>query len=94
MLTTFDYTLVRGDDELLIEVTYDGTIYRGMGGEPDDFDVEIIDLRYEGEPFEETPEECDQIRKACLDRIEDDFDDHAMDEADYRYEMSREFDYD
>lgn len=94
MQSTFDYTLVRGDDELLIEVTYDGTIYRGMGGEPDDHEIEILDIRYEGDDFDVTPEECDAIYKACLDRIEDDFDDHAMDEADYRYEMSREFDYD
>ena len=92
MLATFDYTLCREDDEYVIEVTYDATIYRGMDGEGDDCDIDVMEITHDGEDFDVTPDECDKIYKACLARVETDYGDAADDEADYRYELSREFD--
>lgn len=93
MIFTFDYTITRDDDEFDIEVTYDGAVHRGYGL-PDDYDIDIISVTRDGEPFEGTAQEEGAIVQACVDRLEDDLADAADDEADYRYDMMREFEYD
>jgi len=92
MIFSFTHGVSRDDDIFDIEVTYDGRFYKGRYGEDDEVDIDVMEITLDGEDFDVTPDEFDKIVKACADRIADDFEDHADDEADYRYGLMQEFD--
>lgn len=92
MIFSFTHELVRDVDVFDVEVTYDGRFYKGRYGEDNEVDIDVMEITLDGEDFDATPAEYDRIVKACVERIQDDFEDHADDEADYRYSLMQEFD--
>lgn len=94
MIATFYHLLEREEGDIEVAVTYDGRVWPGGGGEPDDADVDIYAITLDNQECDVSDAEYADILKACLNRLDEDMLDAAADDGDYRYDLGREWDYD
>lgn len=98
MRIEFETTIERGEEELDITVTYETSrrvapILYGPGAGPGyGGEIDIIDVTGpNGRPLTLSDDEMARIIDIAADRVDDDIQDYDDGEADYRYEMSLEY---
>ena len=87
----FQYVLARGDDEFLLEVTYEGSAYRANRWSDAEYYASIASVTLGDEEFPLTEQEENAILQACYDRLDDDLEDEENSYGDYVYEMKRDY---
>jgi hypothetical protein len=83
MIAEFEYTLSRGeiDFELLVEYT--------ASRHWDEVDIDISNVTLDGSAFEISHAEDLDILQACYERVDEDFQDYAASEGDYRHDAAK-----
>lgn len=85
MIVEFEYTLTRGeiDFELLVEYT--------ASRDWDEVNIYITSVTLDGAAFYITVQEDTEILEACYERVEEDFEDYAASEGDYRHDEAKHY---
>lgn len=83
MIVEFYYTLTRDeiDFELLVEYT--------ASRHSDDVDIDISNVTLDGAAFKTSYAEDLDILQACYERVDEDFQDYAASEGDYRHDAAK-----
>jgi hypothetical protein len=83
MIVEFAHTLIRQNLDFEVMVEYTATRYS------DDVDIDIVNVTHEGEEIETSSFEDLVILQACIERLDEDFEDSAASEGDYRYDQAK-----
>lgn len=83
MIAEFAYTLIRQNLDFDVIVEYSATSYS------DDVDIDIVNVTHEGVAIETSSVEDLDILQACLERLDEDFEDDAASEGDYRHDQAK-----
>lgn len=83
MIVEFYYTLTR--DEIDFELLVEYTASRHW----DDVNIYITSVTLDGTAFDITVQEDNEILQACYERVDEDFQDYAASEGDYRYDAAK-----
>ena len=83
MIVEFEYTLTRGeiDFDLLVEYT--------ASRDWDEVHIDITSVTLDGTNFDIFVSEDNQILEVCYERVDEDFQDYAANEGDYRYDEAK-----
>ena len=83
MIAKFAYTLIRQNLDFDVMVEYTATRYS------DDVDIDIVNVTHEGAAIETSSVEDLDILQACLERLNEDFEDDAASIGDARYDQAK-----
>ena len=83
---SFEYTLTRDDEDILVDVVYTASAYSDG-----DIDIDSVEVTYLNKPFETTEAEDSEIIARCFELAPEDFQAQADDYGDYLHEMRREW---
>jgi len=83
MIVDFDYTLTRGEIDFELVVEYTATRHW------DEVDIDITNVTFDGAAFETSQKEDLDILQACYERVDEDFQDYAASEGDYRHDAAK-----
>lgn len=83
MIVEFYYTLTR--DEIDFELLVEYTASRHW----DDVNICITSVTLDGTAFDIMVQEDNEILQACYERVEEDFEDYAASEGDYRHDAAK-----
>jgi hypothetical protein len=83
MIVEFAHLLIRQNLDFEVMVEYTATKYS------DDVDIDIVNVTHDGVAIETTSVEDLDILQACIERLDEDFEDSAASEGDYRYDQAK-----